>query len=551
MYRALYRKYRPTCFSDVCGQEHITSTLKNQLKNGAVSHAYLFTGPRGTGKTSCAKIFAKAVNCLNPVEGDACTKCESCLSIDSESNLDITEIDAASNNGVDNIRDLRNNVNYTPANSKYRVYIIDEVHMLSPGAFNALLKTLEEPPQHAIFILATTEVQKLPATVISRCQRYDFRRLDPDVIKNRLLYVANIEGINLSDSAAELIANLSDGGLRDALSMLDLCAAYSNDITDEVVEVSCSVAGKDRLFELVDAIQKGNTGEALRLADALWKDSVDMARLSSDLISHFRNLLILKTVKTPKGLVVCTAKELDNYKTQSEKFSVPFVMFAIRILGDALGRMTTQNRRAELESALIKLSVPSLSSGEDALVTRIEALERKLAYGVPAKTQPSPEKKAEATKKETKAPEIKAETEEIPLPDDSDMPLLDEEAILPLPKTEKPEKPNDSLGEDVPVSAWKDILKELSKSCPLIASVLNGSKAYVEGNRLLIDCKNEQFLKYIKQDVYKNYIKKAALTVTGKEFGLGPYTKSKKEESENLLDAITGKLNQLGIPSDN
>ena len=545
MYRALYRKYRPSCFSDVCGQEHITVTLKNQLKNGAVSHAYLFTGPRGTGKTSCAKIFAKAVNCLEPKDGDACTKCASCLSIDSENNLDITEIDAASNNGVDNIRDLRNNVNYTPANSKYRVYIIDEVHMLSSGAFNALLKTLEEPPAHAIFILATTEVHKLPATVISRCQRYDFRRLDPDVIKERLLKVARSEGINLSDSAAAFISNLCDGGMRDALSMLDLCAAYSNDITDEVVCSSCAVAGKDRLFELVDAISAENTGEALRLADGLWKDSVDMQRLCTELVSHFRNLLIYKTVKDPKGLVVATAKESESYKAQSQKFSVEFIMLAIRVLGDALGRMTTANRRAELEGAIIKLTVPSLQGGEEALISRIEALERKIANGsLYAEEKPE----FRPAKKKAEPPKAVREEEDIPLPEENESPapLQEEEAEEnPIEKAEV--QTEDS--EEKPLAAWGDILKELGKTCPLLVGVLNGSSAYIKGNYLLIDYKNDQFLKFIGQPVYKDYIKKAAFSVLGKNYNLGPYGKRQKDESADLLDTLTGRLNDLGIPS--
>ena len=241
-YQALYRKYRPKTFSDVVGQEHITNTLKNELSKGKAVHAYLFTGTRGTGKTSCAKILAKAVNCLSPENGDPCLKCESCLSVENGENTDIVEIDAASNNSVDSIRELRDRVAFAPSSSKYRVYIIDEVHMLTISAFNALLKTLEEPPEHVIFILATTEVHKLPATILSRCQRFDFKRIEPDKICGRIKYVASNEGLNITDGAAALIAAAADGGMRDALSVLDLCASAGNDITEETVEKVCGMA---------------------------------------------------------------------------------------------------------------------------------------------------------------------------------------------------------------------------------------------------------------------------------------------------------------------
>ena len=249
-YQALYRKYRPTTFSDVIGQEHITETLKNELSEGKTVHAYLFTGTRGTGKTSCAKILAKAVNCLNPKDGDPCLECEGCLAIANGENTDIVEIDAASNNGVDNIRELRDLLSFAPASSKYRVFIIDEVHMLSIGAFNALLKTLEEPPEHVIFILATTEVHKLPATILSRCQRFDFRRIDNEKICERIQYIAEKEGLSVSSDAATLIASAADGGMRDALSILDLCASSSKDIDEATVESVCAMAGNDYLLEM-------------------------------------------------------------------------------------------------------------------------------------------------------------------------------------------------------------------------------------------------------------------------------------------------------------
>lgn len=649
MYRALYRKYRPARFSDVCGQEHITVALKNQLKNGTVSHAYLFTGSRGTGKTSCAKILAKAVNCLSPENGDACCRCEACLLAESEENLDITEIDAASNNSVNDIRELRANVNFAPASSKYRVYIIDEVHMLSSGAFNALLKTIEEPPSHAIFILATTEVHKLPATIISRCQRYDFHRIDPEVIAARLKYVSEKEGITLSDSAAELISELCDGGMRDALSMLDLCAAYSDKVDDTVVQTACAIAGKERLFELCDGIADADAGTVLKVTDSLRKDGVDIKRLCSDLISHFRDLLVVKTVKDTKGLVVCTAADLEKFKKQAARFNTASIMLAIRVLGDALGRMTAANRRAELESALIKLCEPSLCEGLDALAARVENLEcrtsfEKTRFAGISSTAETASTVSETAQKAAKAPMSDAAASVIEtaasaqengetaktgqLPADDTLPaderaaealsdqymfdaadITDDDAPpegaigyypdYPNPtdgretkpvgsdtdtdkntdadidadhrkngsvptdnNAEEPEKVSTgrnaaasdaASAEARPLAEWSKVLRILGKECPLLVGYLGDSKAYISGDYLLIDYRNEQFLKLISQPLYRNQIKKAAADVTGKAFKLGPYKKSAEHgggssDKGDLLDVITGRLKDKGVP---
>ena len=319
MYRVLNRKWRPQTFADVVGQEHITSTLAHEVQIGKVSHAYLFTGSRGTGKTTCAKILAKAANCLNPVDGNPCNECAVCKGLDDGSILDVVEIDAASNNSVENIRDLRDEVNYTPVHTKYRVYIIDEVHMLSIGAFNALLKTLEEPPEHVKFILATTEVHKLPATILSRCQRFDFHRITPENITSRLLHVAENENIEIDDDAALLIARIADGAMRDALSILDRCSGISDHVTSAVVSNAAGLAGKDYLFDLVDNINSNNPSEVLSLISKLHGDSCDMERLCSELINHFRNIMIIKTVKNPQQLIVCTDIDLELYKKQAEK----------------------------------------------------------------------------------------------------------------------------------------------------------------------------------------------------------------------------------------
>ena len=384
MYQALYRKYRPKNFSDVVGEEHITDILKNELRSGKIFHAYLFTGPRGTGKTSCAKILAKAVNCLNSADGDACGVCDSCRAIAEGDVLDITEIDAASNNGVDSIRDLREQVSYTPTSSKYRVYIIDEVHMLSIGAFNALLKTLEEPPAHIIFILATTEVHKLPATILSRCQRFDFHRISSEAIAKRIQYIADQEGFTVDPEAAKMIASLSDGGMRDALSTLDLCAARTHHITEADVISVCSLAGNDYCLELADRIKNADIGAALKKVDELHKNAVDLQRLCTEMISHYRNLMVARTVKEPGSLIVSTPKELEAIQQQAAAYPLEGIVNAINVLNQALDRMTAADRRTELETAFVKLCSPQLDSSQSAILDRLERLERAFKYSSPA-----------------------------------------------------------------------------------------------------------------------------------------------------------------------
>ena len=292
MYRALYRKWRPQRFEDVVGQRGIVTALRNQIATGRVGHAYLFTGVRGTGKTTCAKIFAKAVNCLHPQNGDPCGECEICKGIDNGSILDVVEMDAASNNGVDDIRDLRDETAYTPSACQYKVYIIDEVHMLSTAAFNALLKTLEEPPAHVIFILATTEIQKVPATILSRCQRYDFTRIGPEDIAQRVEYIAGEEHLELTSDGAELIARLADGALRDALSILDTCAGVTAKIDADVVRRMAGVTDRSYLFRISDALEAQDGAAALAQLAQLRQQSVDVKRLTEELIAHYRALML-------------------------------------------------------------------------------------------------------------------------------------------------------------------------------------------------------------------------------------------------------------------
>ena len=417
-YQALYRKWRPQVFADVVGQEHVTRTLMNEVRTGRHSHAYLFTGSRGTGKTTCAKIFAKAVNCEHPVNGDPCNCCETCTGIDAGSILDVVEIDAASNNGVDNIREIRDEANFTPVGGKYRVYIIDEVHMLSTGAFNALLKTLEEPPEHVKFVLATTEVHKLPATILSRCQRFDFHRISPEDIAARLTYVAKEENLQLTPGAANLIARLADGALRDALSILDQCIGQSTNIDEATVNAVVGLAGRDYLFQLADSILHRNSAMALAQIDDLYNRSCDMERLCNELINHFRNLMVCKAVKNPKDLIVCSAVELAAYQSVAKKTSMSDILNTLNALGDALVLIRKGlNRRVEMEMALIRLCTDGIytENVQDPVPTTIPERAKMPAPAAPAAEpvsapaeDPAPAP-AEAPATEQAAPEAPAE----------------------------------------------------------------------------------------------------------------------------------------------
>ena len=359
MYRALYRKWRPQRFEDVVAQRGIVTALRNQIATGRVGHAYLFTGVRGTGKTTCAKIFAKAVNCLHPQNGDPCGECEICKGIDNGSILDVVEMDAASNNGVDDIRDLRDETAYTPSACHYKVYIIDEVHMLSTAAFNALLKTLEEPPAHVIFILATTEIQKVPATILSRCQRYDFTRIGPEDIAQRVEYIAGQEGLELSTDGAELISRLADGALRDALSILDTCAGVTAKIDADVVRRMAGVTDRSYLFHISDALEAQDGATALAQLAQLRQQSVDVKRLTEELIAHYRALMLAALPGGQALLSGVSPEEEKLYLEKGPQMGQREAIRAIRTLGNALEHMTRgSDQRIELELALFSLSEP-------------------------------------------------------------------------------------------------------------------------------------------------------------------------------------------------
>ena len=546
MYQVLYRKYRPRVFSDVVGQEHITSTLSKEIETGKISHAYLFTGSRGTGKTTCAKILSKAVNCLNPIDGNPCNECEICKGLDSGAILDVVEIDAASNNGVENIRDIRDEINFTPASCKYRVYIIDEVHMLSIGAFNALLKTLEEPPAHVKFILATTEVHKLPVTIVSRCQRFDFKRVSSDAMKSRMAYIADCEGFTADDEALSLIARISDGGMRDALSLLDQCTGHGKHISADIVCDVAGMTGKDHLFAIGDAVAQTSAGQALEIVNDLHANSCDMERLCSDLINHFRNLMIVKTVKSASDILVCTAEELEQYKTQSGKFTLENILYCISLLQDSMANIKRGvNRRIEMEMAIIKLATPNLASDNEALLRRISDLEVKIKTGAISVTVPSA--RPQETPTETAVPSAQPTVAATPTPD---------EYPAETPKSE-PQQEESTDGE-MPID-WAEVLSELTKTNMPLWGVLTGSSAIIRGDYVLIKSDNPTLSAFIKTGGNARDVKEAVLRVTGKRYRLGLYsgapspkmaaqqpTHTPKDPLENLIS----RAKDMGINVD-
>ena len=383
MHQALYRKWRPQTFDEVCGQEHITSILKYETENNKFSHAYLFCGSRGTGKTTCAKILAKAVNCLSPVNGSPCNKCAACTSIDAGTATDVLEMDAASNNGVDNIRDIRDEVVYSPSALKYRVYIVDEVHMLSGSAFNALLKTLEEPPAHVVFILATTELHKLPSTIVSRCQRFDFRRISTEVLSDRLAYISKHEDIEYEPEALRILAKLAQGGMRDAISLLELCAGTKSKITPALVNDTVGSGGRENIEQTVRAIASANFDTIFAAIDTVVRSSKDIAVFWQDLISFYRDMLVMKTTSSADRYLDLTETESEKLKKTASLFTKETLIYHCRVLDDTLYAMQKAGsaKRTVAEMALIKLCDTSLDTSPDALLSRISKLENAIASG--------------------------------------------------------------------------------------------------------------------------------------------------------------------------
>lgn len=557
MYQVLYRKYRPKVFSDVYGQDHVTSTLKNEIKNGRVSHAYLFTGSRGTGKTTCAKILAKAVNCEHNVDGEPCNECEVCKGLDNGSIYDVVEIDAASNNGVDNIRELRDETNYAPSRGKYRVYIIDEVHMLSTGAFNALLKTLEEPPAHVIFILATTEVHKLPATILSRCQRFDFKRIQPETMAVRLKEVAGLEGLSLDDDAAVLIARIADGALRDGLSILDQCAGRSKEINSDLVSEVAGLAGREAMYKLSDCIANSDSNTAMSIISDLYQNSFDMERLCVEMINHFRNFLVAKTVRKSRELIICTDDEYNTILEASKEFTVESIVFALDLFQNTLVTIKGgASARIEVEMAFIKLCEPKMDESIASLLDRVSKLENAIKSGV--KVQPTqtavPAPKEEYVPKEEPKPQPKAEPTPVPMPEptpvEEEPPVQEQQPVVETPPVEhKTAPPVANPNETVEFTQWGDFMDVLHRTNIPLFGVLSGSKGYVRGEFFLLDSPNPAVRDFIKLPIHSKSIKAALLEVTGVHFKLGLFKRPaeqsapKRDPLEDLINQAQGSVN--------
>jgi DNA polymerase-3 subunit gamma/tau len=493
MYQALYRKWRPLTFADVLSQPQVTTTLQNQIKAGTTAHAYLFTGSRGTGKTTCARILAKAVNCENPrPDGNPCLACSICKDAEQAVLSDLIEIDAASNNSVEDIRDLREATVYTPERCKYKVYIIDEVHMLSASAFNALLKIMEEPPPYVKFILATTEIHKVPATIISRCQRYDFRRIRQKDLVERLMFIAQQEHISLTPDAAELMARLSDGGMRDAISLLDRCAAYGETITAQVTAEAAGAAGREYLMTLLEAIHAGKTAEVLQIVAELHDASKDLQRLCEELLLLLRDVMLLKATGDT-SLLHCMADEAPALQKLAADSDMEQVMAQLNALQDCRERMgRAVNRRVELEMTLIQLcsphtaaAAPAAGSSADvqALYERIALLESRAAV--------APVAAPEVTK-----PQISPAPEPVP------------EVDLRKVKME----------DFKPLTQWAEILEECGRLNPAVLGTLSGSQAVVNANVILIVAENPFFLTMFKDKQNAQSLGDAVEHIMGSRF---------------------------------
>ncbi len=524
MYRVLYRKYRPYSFADVWGQPQVTELLRRQIMTDRLAHAYLFTGSRGIGKTTCAKILAKAVNCLNPSNGDPCNQCEVCRGIDEETIHEVVEMDAASNNGVGDVRDLQERLMFPPTQAKFRVYIIDEVHMLSPSAFNALLKTLEEPPDNVIFILATTEVHQIPATILSRCQRMDFRRISAEDISGRLHEIAQAEGGELDEDAALLIGRIADGGMRDAVSLLDQCMARDTCVSEDTVREAAGLADPEYILKISGAIRQRDAAGVLALVDELHRLSKDMQRLCTELINHYRSLMVINSVRHPEQIIVATTEQLSRLREDAARYPIQAVMSILGTLQLALERMGKGlDRRTELVLGLLRICRRGADEGEEsassarmeAAEKRIAALERMVSEGIPAQQ-----------------PKIAA-----PARRDPGLSPAQLDRIRELSDRAKP------------FEEWAGIMTDLEKRNGMLFSLLNGSRAYVVENTLLIDT-TPVARDLLRKDTARASIKLAMQTVLGREYSLGPYQPSSRIEEEKRTPAqeLLDAARQGGVP---
>ena len=525
MYQALYRKWRPMIFEDVVGQEHISETLRNSVRNGRIAHAYLFCGTRGTGKTTCAKILSRAVNCENPQNGNPCNECPTCRGIMDGSIMDVYEMDAASNRGVGDIRQIREEVDYAPANCKYKVYIIDEAHMITNEGFNALLKTLEEPPEYVIFVLATTEPNKILPTILSRCQRFDFRRIGVDDISQRINKICDAENIAITPDASELISELADGSMRDGLSILEQCtASFSGEIKKDTVSEIVGIVNDEVLFDLADFIANEDTLSCLKAADAFLNKGKEVSSFFDDLIAHFRNLMFCKATDKPQEIIERSGEKIEKYKAQAEKFSVERLLYSITTLCEYLAQAKwIANPKISVEMALLKLAKPQLSESADALLARLSLLESKIENGnftvpsSPLKAENKPEKKTE-------------------------------EKSPAKPKKETPPKTDDEGKE---WDKWEEALSIIKNESKKLYMFLFRAKAYVLGDEIEIILSNREAYERISTPEGKEYLKNLFKKVSGVDYKIivsenGNRLKRATEPSGASITDLAKKKDLLG-----
>lgn len=526
-HQAIYRKWRPTVFEDIVGQTHITKTLKNQILTNKVGHAYLFCGTRGTGKTTCAKVFSRAVNCLNPQDGSPCNECEICRGIADGSIMDVKEIDAASNNKVEDAREIIDDIRYVASTAKYTVYIIDEVHMLTNSAFNALLKTLEEPPEHVIFILATTEAHKVPQTILSRCQRFDFKRISPADITRRMKEIAHGDGFDITDDAYALLAKLADGSMRDGLSILErVISAYGNKITAEDVTAALGISASDSVFNIVDAIISGNADNLLSIIQSVISDGRDLKVFMDSIIKHFRDLLVTKVSGNPETLLDYSAEEIVRLKSQSEKLTFEKISNAASLLSKAQADAKwVKSPRVIYEMALIKLSRPEFDQTPEALMDRLSAMEHNITAPV---ADASLSARIDAIEKQLKngaAPSAAAPKKE----------QAEEKKVVPK-KLYNPIPQNELTAENPIVQIarnWTNISNSMGNSVPHLKVALLNRSVTIDADGVLLLFEREEKGAYDIAKLYLAKLQQSFKKVSGSDYRLKI---AYRDELDELID---------------
>ena len=557
-HQAIYRKWRPLTFDDVVGQEHITRTLKNQISQGTVGHAYLFCGTRGTGKTTCAKILSRAVNCLNPVNGNPCNECDVCKGILDGSIMDVTEMDAASNNGVEDIRDIKEDINYVASNSKYTVYIIDEVHMLSTSAFNALLKTLEEPPENVVFILATTEAHKVPQTILSRCQRFDFKRIRNEDIMVRMKEIAYADGFDITDDAYRILASLAEGSMRDGLSIMErVISACGNHVSAKDIEDTLGISSSDFVFELTNAITDGDAGKVVEIIDKAVSDGKELPQLATSMLSHFRSLMLCKVSPNPESLIDTDAQTLVKLKAQSEKLSFDKINHATTVISSAMAdARVAKSSRIVYELAFIKLARPDMDSTPEAVMDRLSTVENKLmSQGIPQVTQQTVADNSDIIKR--------LELVENAIKNGVTATVIDEPEPKPQPEKKSSRMfvpiPEDELNFDYPTAVlarnWEKLIKQMMRlNMPLAMPLRNCIVTFDrEGLILLVPEDRNQFT---ERTAINNIdeIRKLFKQVTNTDYTLKIAMRN-EFDPKNILNAFSlpkaEAKSELVVPEDN